>query len=101
GAGTGSAGEAGPVWSAVPDAEGVFLVPACVGLVAPHWDPYARGTIVGLARGTARADLVRAAVEAMAFQTRDVVEAMERDTGRPLTELRVAGGASALDVLCQ
>jgi len=97
----GSAGEAGPVASSVPDADGVFLVPAFVGLGAPHWDPYARGTIVGLTRGTTRAHLVRAAVEAMAFQTRDVVEAMERDTGRPLTELRVDGGASVMDVLCQ
>jgi glycerol kinase len=97
----GSASEAGPLAASVPDAAGVFLVPAFVGLGAPHWDPYARGTIVGLTRGTTRAHLVRAAVEAMAFQTRDVVEAMERDTGRPLTELRVDGGAAVMDVLCQ
>ena len=96
-----SAEEAGPLASSVPDAGGVFMVPAFVGLGAPHWDPYARGTIVGLTRGSTRAHLVRAAVEAMAYQTRDVVEAMQLDTGQPLTELRVDGGASVMDVLCQ
>ncbi len=96
-----SAAEAGPLAASVPDAGGAFLVPAFVGLGAPHWDPYARGTIVGLTRGTSRAHIVRAAVEAMAFQTRDVVEAMERDTGRHLAELRVDGGAAVMDVLCQ
>ncbi len=96
-----SASEAGPLAASVPDAGGVFLVPAFVGLAAPHWDPYARGTITGLTRGTGRAQLVRAAVEAMAYQTRDVVDAMERDTGRRLTELRVDGGAAVMDVLCQ
>ncbi|HET7339173.1 MAG TPA: glycerol kinase GlpK [Candidatus Dormibacteraeota bacterium] len=96
-----SSAEAGPLAASVPDSGGVFLVPAFVGLGAPHWDPYARGTIVGLTRGTTRAHIVRAAVEAMAFQTRDVVEAMENDTGRKLTELRVDGGAAVMDVLCQ
>jgi glycerol kinase len=96
-----SASEAGPIASSVPDAGGVFIVPAFVGLGAPYWDPFARGTIVGLTRGSGRAHLVRAAVEAMAYQTRDVVEAMQGDTGRPLTELRVDGGASVMDVLCQ
>jgi len=96
-----SASEAGPLAASVPAAGGVFLVPAFVGLGAPHWDPYARGAIVGLTRGTSKAHLVRAAVEAMAFQTRDVVEAMERDTGRPLDELRVDGGAAVMDLLCQ
>ncbi|HSP10481.1 MAG TPA: glycerol kinase GlpK [Candidatus Dormibacteraeota bacterium] len=96
-----SAAEAGPLAESVPDAGGVFLVPAFVGLGAPYWDPYARGTIVGLTRGTGRAHLVRAAVEAMAHQTRDVVEAMERDTGARLSELRVDGGAAVMDVLCQ
>ena len=96
-----SAAEAGPLAASVPDTGGVFLVPAFVGLGAPQWDPYARGTIVGLTRGTSRAHLVRAAVEAMAYQTRDVVDAMERDTGRRLTELRVDGGAAVMDVLCQ
>jgi glycerol kinase len=97
----GSAAEAGPIASSVPDSGGVFLVPAFVGLGAPHWDPYARGTIVGLTRGSGRAQLVRATVESMAYQTRDVVEAMERDIGEPLRELRVDGGAAVMDVLCQ
>jgi glycerol kinase len=96
-----SASEAGPIASSVPDAGGVFMVPAFVGLGAPYWDPFARGTIVGLTRGSGRAHLVRAAVEAMAYQTRDVVDAMQGDTGRPLAELRVDGGASVMDVLCQ
>ena len=95
------ASDAGPLAASVPDTGGVFLVPAFVGLGAPYWDPYARGTIVGLTRGTTRAHLVRAAVEAMAYQTRDVVEAMEKDTGRALTELRVDGGAAVMDLLCQ
>ncbi|TMC80523.1 MAG: glycerol kinase GlpK [Chloroflexi bacterium] len=96
-----SAAEAGPLASSVPDAGGVFLVPAFVGLGAPYWDPYARGTLVGLTRGSTRAHIVRAAVEAMAYQTRDVVEAMQHDTGQPLKELRVDGGAAVMDVLCQ
>ena len=96
-----SAAEAGPLAASVSDAGGVFLVPAFVGLGAPYWDPYARGTIVGLTRGTGRAELVRAAVEAMAYQTRDVVEAMQQDSGTPLKELRVDGGAVVMDVLCQ
>jgi glycerol kinase len=96
-----TAAEAGPLASSVPDTGGVYLVPAFVGLGAPHWDPYARGTIVGLTRGTGRAHIVRAAVAAMAYQTRDVIEAMERDTGRKLSELRVDGGAAVMDVLCQ
>ena len=96
-----SAAEAGPLASSVPDSGGVFMVPAFVGLGAPHWDPYARGTIVGLTRGSGRAELVRAAVESMAYQTRDVVEAMEQDTGERMKELRVDGGAAVMDVLCQ
>jgi len=96
-----NAAEAGPLAESVPDAGGVFLVPAFVGLGAPYWDPYARGTIVGLTRGSGRAQLVRAAVESMAHQTRDVVEAMEADTGARLSELRVDGGAAVMDVLCQ
>src|SRR5258708_32617169 len=97
----GSASEAGPLASSVADSGGVFMVPAFVGLGAPHWDPYARGAIVGLTRGTGRAELVRAAVEAMAYQTRDVGEAMEKDLGSRMPELRVDGGAAAMDVLCQ
>src|ERR1700674_3395176 len=97
----GSAAEAGPIAASVADSGGVFLVPAFVGLGAPHWDPYARGTIVGLTRGSGRAQLVRATVESMAYQTRDVVEAMEHDTGERLHELRADGGGAVMDVLCQ
>ena len=96
-----AASEAGPLAESVPDTGGVVLVPAFTGLGAPHWDPYARGTIVGLTRGTSKAHVVRAAVEAMAFQTADVVEAMAHDAGRPFAELRVDGGASVMDFLCQ
>src|SRR5436189_3999418 len=96
-----TASEAGPMAASAPDAGGVLLVPAFVGLGAPHWDPYARGTIVGLTRGSGRPQIVRAAVESMAYQTRDVIDAMEKDTGQPLTELRVDGGAAVMDVLCQ
>ncbi|MDQ6918153.1 MAG: FGGY-family carbohydrate kinase, partial [Candidatus Dormibacteraeota bacterium] len=95
-----SAAEAGPLAASVPDSGGAYLVPAFTGLGAPYWDPYARGTIVGLTRGSSRAHVVRAAVEAMAYQTADVVEAMA-DSGAPLRELRVDGGASVMDVLCQ
>ena len=80
---------------------GVFLVPAFAGLGSPHWDPYARGAIVGLTRGTGRAEIARAAVEAMAYQTRDVVEAMAAATGTPVRSLRVDGGASAMDSMLQ
>jgi glycerol kinase len=93
--------DAGPVAASVPDAGGVYFVPALTGLGAPWWDPYARGTIVGITRGTTRAHLVRAAVEAMAYQTRDVVEAMLAETGIRPSELRADGGASAMDILMQ
>ena len=96
-----AASEAGPLAMSVKDTGGVYLVPAFTGLGAPHWDPYARGTIVGLTRGTGRAEVVRAAVEAMAYQTADVVEAMSADAGAPFSELRVDGGASVMDFLCQ
>ena len=97
----GSAPETGPLAASVPDSGGTYLVPAFVGLGAPHWDPYARGAFLGITRGTTKAHLARAAVEAMAFQTRDVVEAMAIHSGVKLTELRVDGGASAMDLLCQ
>jgi glycerol kinase len=93
--------EAGSVAASVADTGDVYFVPALTGLGAPHWDPYARGAIVGLTRGTGRAHVVRAAVEAMAYQTRDVVEAMGRDAGVPIAELKADGGASAMDVLMQ
>ena len=77
------------------------MVPAFAGLGSPWWDPRARGTIVGLTRGSGRGHLARAAVEAMAFQTRDVVEAIHRDGGLAITELRVDGGASVMDLLLE
>ena len=75
------------------DNEGVYFVPALVGLGAPYWDPYARGTIVGLTQGTTRAHLARAALEAICYQTRDVADAMSRDAGIPVEEVRADGGA--------
>jgi len=96
-----SAAEAGPLAESVPDTGGVYFVPALTGMGAPWWDPHARGAIVGLTRGTTRAHLVRAAVEAMAYQTRDVVEAMRADAAIPLTELKADGGAGAMDLLLQ
>ena len=91
------ASETGPLAASVPDTGGVYMVPAFAGLGAPYWDPEARGAVVGLTRSTTRAHLARAVVEAMAYQTRDVIEAL------PVTvnELRVDGGASVMDVLCQ
>jgi glycerol kinase len=86
---------------AVPDTGGVYLVPAFVGLGAPYWDMYARGTVVGLTRGTTRAHLVRAALEAIAYQSRDVLEAMTREAGLGGQPLRVDGGATQNDFLCQ
>ncbi|MDP8956240.1 MAG: glycerol kinase GlpK [Actinomycetota bacterium] len=93
--------QTGPVAESVPDTGGVYFVPGLTGLGAPWWDAYARGTIVGITRGTTGAHLVRAAVEAMAYQTRDVVEAMREESDAPFTELRVDGGASVMDVLLQ
>src|SRR6185295_138933 len=87
--------------ASVPDTGGVYLVPAFVGLGAPYWDPYARGTVVGITRGTTRAHLARAALEAIAYQSRDVLDTMKRESGVPLTTLRVDGGAAANDFLCQ
>ena len=81
--------------------EGVYLVPAFTGLGAPHWDPHARGLLIGLTRGTDRRHLARAAIEAMAYQTVDVVRAMSADAGLELAELRVDGGAAANDLLCR
>jgi glycerol kinase len=85
----------------VPDSHGVYLVPAFVGLGAPYWDPYARGAILGITRGTTEAHIARAAIESMAFQSRDLLEAMQRDAGVELTELKVDGGASVNDQLMQ
>jgi glycerol kinase len=85
----------------VADTGGVYFVPAFVGLGAPHWDPYARGTIVGLTRGTDRRHLARAALEAICYQSRDVLEAMAQDSGICLRTLRADGGAAANDLLMQ
>jgi glycerol kinase len=87
--------------ASVPDAGGVYLVPAFTGLGSPHWDAYARGTMVGLSRGTTRAHIARAALEAIAFQSAEVLLAMQRDAHHPLIELRVDGGATANDLLMQ
>ena len=87
--------------ASVGSSDGVVLVPAFVGLGAPHWDPSARGTILGLTRGTTRAHLAYAALESIAFQTLDVLKAMEADTGLPISSLRVDGGASANNLLMQ
>ena len=85
----------------VPDSAGVYLVPAFTGLGAPYWDMYARGALVGLTRGAGRNHIIRAALESIAYQTGDVLRAMERDAGMPLRELRVDGGASANNFLMQ
>jgi len=85
----------------VPDTHGIYFVPAFVGLGAPHWDPYARGTIVGLTRGANRRHLARAALESIAYQARDVLDAMTRDSGIEPEVLRVDGGAARNDFLCQ
>lgn len=87
--------------ASVPDTGGVCLVPAFAGLGAPHWDAYARGAILGMTRGTTKAHLARAALESIAFQSYDVLKAMELDASMKLTELRVDGGASVNDLLMQ
>ncbi|MBB6015332.1 glycerol kinase GlpK [Deinococcus radiopugnans] len=87
--------------TSVPDSGGVYVVPAFVGLGAPYWDSYARGTMVGLTRGTTAAHIARAALEAIAFQSAELVSAMEKDSGVTLKELRVDGGASTNDLMMQ
>lgn len=96
-----SAAETEGLCKEVPDTCGVYLVPAFVGLGAPYWDPYARGVLAGLTRGANRSHIVRATVESMAYQTYDVLHAMEQDAGIPLAELRVDGGAAANSFLLQ
>jgi glycerol kinase len=93
--------DVGPLAMSVPDTGGVYLVPAFAGLGAPHWDPYARGTIVGITRGTTAGHIARAAVESIAFQVADLLSAVKHDAGIELTELRVDGGAAANDGLLQ
>lgn len=96
-----SASEIEALAASVPDTQDVYLVPAFAGLGAPDWDGHARGTLVGMTRGTTRAHIARAALEAIALQTADVFEAMGQDAGVPLRELRVDGGASRNDLLMQ
>jgi glycerol kinase len=95
----GSAAETEAIAASVESAEGVVFVPALTGLGAPHWDPRARGAILGITRGTTRAHLVRATLEAITYEVRDVVDTLP--AGSALTTLRVDGGASANDLLCQ
>jgi glycerol kinase len=89
------------VCTCVPGTGGVYVVPAFAGLGAPYWNPYARGTIVGISRGTTREHIIRATVESMAYQVYDLIEAMEQDSGLELRQLKVDGGASANDFLMQ
>ena len=96
-----TAPETGPLAASVESSDDVFFVPAFTGLGSPWWDPYARATLVGVTRGTTRAHLARAVVESMAFQTRDVIDAMSAGSGHQVTSLRVDGGASAMDLLLQ
>ena len=96
-----TAGESEQMAESLPDNGGVYVVPAFVGLGAPHWDSNARGLVCGLTRGAGKAHIVRAALESIAFQTRDLVSAMESDSGEPLKELRVDGGASMNNFLMQ
>jgi len=93
--------DVGPLAASVPDSGGVHFVPALAGLGAPYWDPHARGTIVGLTRGATRAHLARATLEAIAFQSAELLAAMAADSGVALAELRVDGGATANDLLMQ
>ena len=96
-----SSAEVESLAASVPDCDGVYMVPAFAGLAAPHWDSYARGAIVGITRGTTKAHIARAALEGIAYQVADVLDAMKQDAGVPIQELRVDGGASANDLLMQ
>ncbi|MCF0182295.1 MAG: glycerol kinase GlpK [Muribaculaceae bacterium] len=96
-----SSSEVEELAASVPDTGGVYFVPALTGLAAPYWDAYARGTIVGITRGTTAAHIARAALDGIAFQTMDIAKAMEKDLGAPLTELKVDGGASRNNLLMQ
>jgi glycerol kinase len=96
-----TAAEIEPLAASVSDNGGVYLVPAFAGLGAPHWDPYARGTIVGITRGTSSGHIARAALESIAYQVADLLDAMAADAGIPLKELRVDGGAATNNMLMQ
>ena len=96
-----SSSEVEDLASTVPDSGGVYFVPALTGLAAPYWDQYARGTIIGITRGTTRAHIARAALDGIAFQTYDIAQAMAKDMNASLTELKVDGGASRNNLLMQ
>ena len=96
-----SAKEVEELATSVPDNGGVYFVPALTGLGAPHWDQYAKGSIYGITRGTTAGHIARAALEGIAFQTMDIVQAMEKDAGCPLKELKVDGGATANNLMMQ
>jgi glycerol kinase len=93
--------EIGPLAESVSDSGGVYVVPAFTGLGTPWWDPYARGSIVGITRGTTKAHIARAVIDAMVHQTRDAIDAMSLAGGITLAELRVDGGASVMDAMLQ
>jgi glycerol kinase len=93
--------ETGPLAASVDDSGGVYTVPALTGLGSPWWDPYARGAVFGITRGTTRAHIVRSVVESMAYQTRDVIDAMVDASGVRMSQLRVDGGAAVMDLLCR
>jgi len=96
-----NAAEVGPLAQSVADSGGVVVVPAFTGLGSPWWDPYARGTILGITRGTTRSHIARAVIESIVFQTRDVVEAMSLASGIKIKDLRVDGGAAVMDFMLQ
>ncbi|MDO5491846.1 MAG: FGGY-family carbohydrate kinase, partial [Bacillota bacterium] len=94
-------GRSAAICRSMESTDGVYLVPAFAGLGAPYWDPYARGALLGLTRGTSREQIIRAGVESMVYQTVDLMDAMSRDVGQPLRSLRVDGGAAGNDFLLQ
>ena len=96
-----SATETEEIATSVPDSQGVYVVPAFTGLGAPYWDMYARGMIIGITRGTGRNHLIRAGLEALAYQTKDIINAVVKDGSIEVSELRVDGGAVKNSLLCQ
>ena len=96
-----NAADSEEVASSVPDAGGVYVVPAFVGLGAPYWDPQARGAMFGITRGTTQAHIVRATLQSLVYQNEDLLEAMEADTGKDISTLKVDGGAALNDLLMQ
>ena len=96
-----SASQADILGSSVPDSQGVYFVPAFTGLGAPHWDMYARGSLFGITRGTGRNHIIRASLESIAYQSKDVIDAMMADTGLKINEIKVDGGASVSDIIMQ